>query len=365
MALRGKALVCPLDWGIGHATRCVPVISKLLELGFEVVVAASGRPMEFIRIEYPEVMVIDFPGTQISYPKNSWVALKMFRLMPRFLFGIWREHRALKRIASEVKPTLIISDNRFGCWHEEIPATFITHQLIIQVPGRLKPIQGLLNRINYWFIHKYKSCWIPDFEPHRGLAGALSHPVKMPDNAHYIGILSRFSKPVNPYADYVQPDFDLLIMLSGPEPQRTILEEKILMQLVNVNMQVAMVRGMPESEEAYVLDNRIHVFAHLDSPKLHELILKSALVICRSGYSSIMDMVTLGKRAIFIPTPGQTEQEYLSQYLMNKKIYFSMEQTNFDLLYAIEMSKNFPGMVIRNNYKDLEEQIKDVARAGG
>ncbi len=354
----GKALICPLDWGIGHATRCVPVISKLIELGFEVVVAASGRPLEFIKKEFPEILVIDFPGININYPKNDGIALKMFRLLPAFLFGIWREHRDLKKIAAATGATLIISDNRFGCWHAKIPSVFMTHQLNIQVPAGLKFIQGILNSINYRFIRQYKACWIPDFEPHRGLAGALSHPQKLPINANYIGILSRFSKISGRYSDIFQPDFDLLVMLSGPEPQRTILEEKILHQLVSLNMQVALVRGMPESDEAYVLDNRIHVFAHLDSANLCELIGRSALVICRSGYSSIMDLVTLGKRAIFIPTPGQTEQEYISHYLMEKKIYFSMNQEDFDLVYALEMCKNFPGMVIRNNYKDLEEQIR-------
>ena len=362
MAVKEKVLICPLDWGIGHATRCVPVISKLVELGFEVVVAASGRPLEFIRKEYPGVSVIDFPGITINYPENDRIALRMFKLLPRLIYGIWDEHRTLKKIAVQSEATLIISDNRFGCWHASIPSVFITHQLNIQVPGKLKFLRGFINAINYWFINKYDACWIPDFEPHRGLAGSLSHPVRLPSNARYIGILSRFSKPVNPFPDWIQPDFDLLVMLSGPEPQRTILEEKILLQLVSINMQVALVRGMPESDEVYLLDNRIHVFAHLDSMRLHEMIKKSALVICRSGYSSIMDMVTLGKRAIFIPTPGQTEQEYLSRYLMDKKIYFSTGQNDFNLLYSIEMSKNFPGMVIQNYYKELEEQIREIMK---
>jgi uncharacterized protein (TIGR00661 family) len=360
MAAIERALICPLDWGIGHATRCVPVITKLKELGYEVVVAASGRPREFILKEYPGIPVIDFPGFAINYPRSNRIALKMFMQLPRMLYGIWREHLALKKIAAQSGATMIISDNRFGCWHAAIPSVFITHQLNIQVPVKLKFIQGFLNSINYWFIRQYKSCWIPDFEPHRGLAGALSHPRKLPSNARYIGILSRFSKPVGPFDGSNQVDFDLLVMLSGPEPQRTILEEKILRQLVSINMQVAMVRGMPESDETYVLDNRIHFFSHLDSTNLSDLISRSALVISRSGYSSIMDIVTLGKRAIFIPTPGQTEQEYLSRYLMEKKIFFSMRQNDFDLLYAVEMSKNFPGMVIRNDYKILAEQIQEI-----
>jgi UDP:flavonoid glycosyltransferase YjiC (YdhE family) len=355
-----KVLVCPMDWGIGHASRCIPVIKKFTELGYEVVMAASGRPLEFMKKEFPGIPVIDFPGTAITYPKNGWIPLKMVRLLPKLLLGIWREHRTLKKIALQSGASLIISDNRYGCWHANIPSVFMTHQLDIQVPPGLEFLRGLLKSINYWFINKYDECWIPDFEPHRGLAGALSHPVKLPANAHYIGILSRFSGRQDPLAEYAVTGFDLLVMLSGPEPQRTILEEKILMQLVSIDMQVAMVRGVPESDETYVLDERIHVFSHLETAKMRELINRSALVICRSGYSSIMDVVTMGKRAIFIPTPGQTEQEYLARYLMEKKIYFSINQKDFDLVYAIEMSNNFPGMVIRNDYAALADRIRAV-----
>jgi uncharacterized protein (TIGR00661 family) len=360
MAEIKKVLICPMDWGIGHATRCVPVIEKFREHGFEVIIAASGRPLEFLKKEYPGIAVIGFPGINIRYPKNGWIAMKMFQVAPVLLIGIWREHRALKKIVRQTDATLVISDNRYGCWHATIPSVFMTHQLEIQVPVGLEFIKGLLNIVNHIFINKYTECWVPDFEPHRGLAGDLSHPSRLPRKTHYIGILSRFSGHADPHTESVGQYFDLLIMLSGPEPQRTLLEDKILMQLVNINMQVAMVRGIPESDEAYILDGRIHVFSHLETVKMRALITASDLVIARSGYSSIMDIVTLGKRAIFIPTPGQTEQEYLARYLMDKKIYFSMNQKDFDLLYAIEMSKNFPGMVIRNDYAILKSRIKEI-----
>jgi len=355
-----KVLICPMDWGIGHATRCVPVIEKFRELGAEVIIAASGRPLEFLKKEFPSILVVDFPGVKIQYPRNRWIALKMLRLAPALLLGIWREHKVLKKIIIQTGATLVVSDNRYGCWHDAIPSVFITHQLEIQVPPGLKFIKRFLNITNRWFINKYTECWVPDFEPHRGLAGGLSHPARMPERVHYVGILSRFTLKVDLHANIASQSFDLLIMLSGPEPQRTLLEEKILMQLVNINMQVAMVRGIPESEEEFILDGRIHVFAHLETTRMQEIIKASDLVICRSGYSSIMDIVTLGKRAIFIPTPGQTEQEYLARYLKDKKIYFSLNQKEFDLLYAIEMSKNFPGMVIRNDYAALTSRITEI-----
>ncbi|MEI7661215.1 MAG: glycosyltransferase [Bacteroidota bacterium] len=361
MTDKRKVLICPMDWGIGHASRCVPVIQAFTGLGFQVIIAASGRPLEFIKKEYPVIPVIDFPGTQITYPRNDRLALRMIRSLPRLVWGIWREHVALKKIIAETGASLVLSDNRYGCWHKGIPSVFMTHQLDIRVTAGLRFSKGILDALNYWFIKKYDECWIPDFEPHRGLAGSLSHPLRLPPNSYFIGILSRFSGRQHYTPGYPAPHFDLLVMLSGPEPQRTILEKKILLQLVNIDLQVAMVRGIPESDETYVIDGRIHVFSHLETTKMEELICKSALVICRSGYSSIMDLVTLGKRAIFIPTPGQTEQEYLARYLMYKKIYFSMNQKDFDLLYAMEMSKNFPGMVIQNDYAELKRRITELA----
>jgi len=357
MDFKGRALICPLDWGMGHATRCIPVIDRLIALGYEVVVAAGGRPGEFIRREYPGLRVIDFPGVEIRYPGDSSMVWAMIRLLPRFLRGIHREHRYLKRLIAMTGATLVISDNRYGCWYAGVPSVLITHQLAIRVPDRYRLTEKLLNFFNYKLISRYTACWIPDFELHRGLAGNLSHPRELPPNARYIGILSRFTGEPDVMALADQPAFDLLVMLSGPEPQRTILEEKILRQLRDINLQVAMVRGMPEAEEIYSLYGKVVVYSHLESEKLRDLILRSALVICRSGYSSIMDLVTLGKRAIFIPTPGQTEQEYLSRYLMEKKIFFSMGQEDFDLFYALEMSNNFHGMVIRNDHKILEEEI--------
>jgi len=155
-------------------------------------------------------------------------------------------------------------------------------------------------------------------------------------------------------------DHDIMVSLSGPEPQRTILEKMIFEQLKGSGLSGIIVRGLTERTEEWDLTDKIHVYSHLGTEKMKEHILRSHIVICRSGYSSLMDLVSLGKTAILIPTPGQPEQEYLASYLMEKKIYFSMPQHHFDLLYAIEMSRNFPGLVMQNDYHALEERIRDV-----
>lgn len=350
-----------MNWGIGHASRCIAVIKKLEGQGFQVVIAATGKSNEFLERELPGRQILDFPVSKIPYSETLRFAPKMFRLNPVLFQTIISEHRMLKKITDEIKPDLIISDNRMGCWHPKIPSVLMTHQLDLRLPGYSKITGSLVNVMNRFFIRRFQECWIPDFEAHRGLAGDLSHPSILPPNIHYIGILSRFSDLISPQTDLQPCRFDILVMLSGPDPQRSELEQKILRQLVNIRMQVAIVRGIPGSDEAYVLDNRIHVFSHLETEEMFQLIAQSSLVICRSGYSSIMDIVTIGKQTIFIPTPEQIEQEYLARYLMDKKIFFSIEEKKFDLLYALEMSKNFPGIIIRNDYKALVERIENLS----
>lgn len=353
-----KVLLCPLDWGIGHATRCVTVIRKLLEAGMEVIVAADNRPFDFLRKEFPDLQIVRFPGKKIHYPKHSGMVRKMIMNGPSFLMSFRKEHRLLLKIVKETGADIVISDNRYGCWHPVKPSVFITHQLDIQTPSSLGFLQLFLRRIIYGYIRHYRECWVPDFELHRGIAGNLSHPKTVPSNLYYIGTLSRFSSNIREIEEVETPAFELMVMLSGPEPQRTILEEQIMFQLRKMTLQTVIVRGVTESDENYIVDDHIHVFSHLETPVMEQFMRKSALIVARSGYSTIMDVVTLGKRAIFIPTPGQTEQEYLARYLMDKKIFFSMPQKNFDLIYAVELSNNFPGMVIRNDYRELSERIR-------
>lgn len=352
-----SVLVCPLDWGIGHATRCVPVIRHFLDQGFRVVIASDRRPMAFLQREFPDLEFVKFPGTHIVYPQGSMMVMRMLMQGPKLIAGIRKEHKQLKKIITEKQIDLVFSDNRFGLWTSEVPSIFMTHQLRIMVPRYLGVFSSLLQRMNYRLIAKYGECWVPDFENHKGLAGELSHPAKLPENTHYIGTLSRFSGAAPPETG-ARPPFGILVLLSGPEPQRTILEETLLAQLQHTDIKAVVVRGITERNEERKFSEHIRIFSHLETDRLEEYIRRSLVVICRSGYSSIMDIASMGKKAIFIPTPGQTEQEYLAKYLLSKKIYFSMPQKEFDLIYALEMSKNYPGMVLNNDYSALRKRIE-------
>jgi uncharacterized protein (TIGR00661 family) len=352
-----SVLICPLDWGIGHATRCVPVIRHFLDQGFRVVVASDRRPMAFLRREFPTLEFVIFPGPHITYPQGSLMALKIFFQGPKLLHGIYKEHKLLQKIIVEHGIDLVFSDNRYGLWSKDFPAIFMTHQLQVKFPRYLGIFSSVLQRINFAIIRKYDECWIPDFKNHKGLAGELSHPSFFPGNIHYIGTLSRFSGNMHQPVTKEIPPFEILALLSGPEPQRTILEETLIAQLQHTDIKTVIVRGITERQEERIFSEHIRIFSHLESDTLREYIRRSLIVICRSGYSSIMDIAAMGKKAIFIPTPGQTEQEYLASYLKSKKIYFSVPQREFDLIYALEMSKNYPGMMLDNDYKDLQERI--------
>jgi uncharacterized protein (TIGR00661 family) len=353
-------LICPLDWGIGHATRCVPVIRKFIANGYEVIIAADGRPLEFLKREFPSLRTIVFRGIKITYQKGGYMFARMLGLAPRYLRSLRTEHRFLESLLEKEKIDLVVSDNRFGLWTKKCPSILITHQCNIRIPFNSALLTKIVNRINHRFIRRFNECWIPDFELHNGLAGKLSHPPVPDIKSLYLGSLSRFSFD-QPYPEQAGvPILDVLVSLSGPEPQRTIFENKILQQLKTTTLKGIVIRGLTEEDKSYNLTENIRVYSHLETRQLKSVMLNTEVIICRSGYSSIMDIVTVGKRAIFIPTPGQPEQEYLARYMMDKKIFFSMSQHDFDLFYALEMAKNFPGMVLQNDYSILNEEIRRI-----
>lgn len=352
-----RVLICPLDWGIGHATRCIPLIEHFRNRGCRVMIAGTGRSVEVLKREYPELTYVDLPGTEIRYASGKLQIIRLIRLVPSFLWSIRNEKRAMRRIVKSFSIRMIISDNRFGCRHPDVLSVFLTHQLVIMLPRYLRWLEGTARRINYCFIRRFDECWIPDFEVRNGIAGRLSHPGRLPSNARYVGILSRFLPLISPVTDSHIPSIDILALISGPEPQRTIFEEILTAQLKKLELVSVVVGGNPDHDVSESITDNLHRFSYLTSERLLELLARSSLVICRSGYSTIMDLMTVGKKAVLVPTPGQTEQEYLAAYLMDKKIYLSMNQDDFNIFFALEISRNFPGMVIRNNEADLEERI--------
>lgn len=362
MTADSVALVCPLDWGIGHATRCIPVIENLQDCGWRVIVAAGGRPLEFYKHEYPGLELLEFPGHMVRYPGNGrFMAPQMALRVPAILSGIRKEHAFLADLVEKTGARLVISDNRYGCWHPQVFSVFMTHQLNIQTPRWLNWTSPVLRKVTRHYISRYNECWVPDTEDEGGISGSLSHAFALPPNTHFIGPLTRLSGPMRRPPDLPCEPAEIFVMLSGPEPQRSILESIILSQLEKVQMTAIIAGGKPGSGKHEISGERIHIFPHLETALMKYYIEAAEYVICRSGYSTLMDLAALGKPAIIIPTPGQTEQEYLARRMSRHKVHHSVFQHEFDLMKALADSSSHRGMKMQNDYRVLKQRLKRIS----
>jgi len=330
-----KLLVAPLDWGLGHATRCVPIIRDLLKNDCKIWLAGEGSQENLLREEFPSLSFLPLKGYRVNYSKAN-LATSMLLQIPSILRSIKQENNWLKEQVNKYEFDAVISDNRYGLHHEKIFSVFITHQLSIKSSFG-KWSEKLLQKWNYKFIDRFNECWVPDDEGDNNLAGWLSHPVKLPAiPVKYTGPLSRFEiKNIETRKDH------LLIILSGPEPQRSILENIIIDEIVNYPGTATIVRGLPGEKNIIPSTNTIHFYNHLSSGEFNDEMMKAEFIISRSGYSTVMDIAALQKKSILIPTPGQTEQEYLGEHLMKKYFTFCVKQNELSLFKNIAQAREF------------------------
>jgi len=363
-------LVSPLDWGLGHATRCIPIIKELDIQGIRVLIAASGPSRMLLKQEFPHLEFLGIPGYQIRYGPGILLKWALILRIPSILKQIKREHAWLAACYEQYKIDAVISDNRYGLYHGKLFCVYITHQLFIQsgwginkVSGWRLSVGGLIDRKilkwNYKFISKFSECWVPDQDGYISFAGKLSHPpFPPPVPLKYIGILSRF----RPTEERVKKN-SLLILISGPEPHRTLWENILFSQLEASTGKAIVVRGLPGGYEPVpFLREGVEIFNHLPSDKLNELLITSEFIIARSGYSTIMDLLQLKRNAILIPTPGQTEQEYLSRWLHEKKWMYTISQKNFCLNKALNEFIKAEWILPELKYSLLREQIGGFLR---
>ncbi len=341
-----RILVAPLDWGLGHATRCIPIIRELLTQDCDPWLAGDKTQEELFKAEFPQLPFLDLPGYGIRYAKTAFgLFWKMLQQGPKIRRAIRQEHDWLKKNTENHRFDGVISDNRYGLYHLEIPSVFITHQLTIKSPLG-KWTEKILQKRNYGYINRFTECWIPDMAGENNLAGELSHPIKKPAvPVNYIGPLSRLR--IVSEISSSQPTGGgggkghLLLLLSGPEPQRTLLENIFVNEISHYNGSATIVRGLPGSMSLIPSTNMLRFYNHLPAEQLGKEIQQAEFVIGRCGYSTVMDLVKLNKKSILIPTPGQTEQEYLSNYLLQKKIAFCMPQKGFSLIDALQKAQHF------------------------
>ncbi|MCB0652378.1 MAG: hypothetical protein KDC85_13965 [Saprospiraceae bacterium] len=343
--LPAKILVSPLDWGLGHATRCIPIIETFIENGTEVLIAGNGNSLELLKKEFPNLTYFQLPGYHIHYFSNN-MFINILLQLPKLFIGVVGEYFAIQKIIRNHSIELLISDNRFGCFSKKVKSVFITHQVNIQIP--FTPLKFLVNFLNRSLISQFDECWVPD-SPSIRLSGKLSEPKNL-ENVRFIGLLSRMKKIS------IKEKWDLVVVLSGPEPQRTRFEKMILEQVIPLKINTIIIQGIVEKRVQKSVSEHVKIISYCTTRELNEVMSAAKIILCRSGYSILMDLVMLQKKAILVPTPGQTEQEYLAEYLFEKGIFYRQTQKNLDIKIALAEAEHFcgfDGMSAKNKFRIL------------
>ncbi len=328
--MKKRILVAPLNWGLGHATRCIPIIKALNKKGFEPIIASDGAALSLLRKEFPKFSTIELPSYNVTYAKKGkYFKLKMLKDSPKLIQAIKDEKKAVKSIVKTYNISGIISDNRLGVYNKNVPCAFMTHQLNV-LSGKTT---WLSTKLHEKFIKRFDVCWVPDAKGEVNLSGKLGRSKNVELSTVYLGPISRFTKK------HAETSIDLLVLLSGPEPQRTMLEEKLLQDIKNYDGSIVFVKGKPAKDESVITQGNLTIYNFMTSELLEDTINKSKLVLSRSGYTTIMDLAKLEKRAFFIPTPGQTEQEYLAKRLKKQGFVPSCDQDSFNIKMLDKVSQ--------------------------
>lgn len=310
-----------------------------MERGHRVVIASSGRSLALLQQEFPQLTCVDVPAYDIQYQEKGSFIIKIIAQLGKIFTGIRREHLQAKELVKTYNIDLIISDNRYGFYHRDIPSVIITHQMMVKIPQfkLAEPFVYLWLQLQH---SRFDHIWIPDVEGSVNVSGDLSHAYPLLRRARYIGILTRFHRP----EQLPSTNGEVLAIISGPEPQRTLFEQILLEQAKPLDRTFTIIRGISEKHTDEQVAPNIRMISHLTADALYQLILKSDVIISRGGYSTLMDLAVLNKRCIFVPTPGQTEQEYLVKELGKKQLVVAGTQHTFQLaeaLRAVEATKGF------------------------
>jgi uncharacterized protein (TIGR00661 family) len=333
---RKRILVAPLDWGLGHATRCVPIVREFIAQGHEVLLAGSGASLCLLQQQFPDLKACELPGYHPRYPKNGHMVLAMATQLPHFIQTIKEENKLAKAIVKNENIDIVVSDNRYGFYADAAHNVFITHQLTVLMPKAWRWMQPLVNYFNHRQISHFQTCWVPAPD---GLLtpDLLQHPSSI--QPVFIGFLSRLSIPLVPSR------YKVLALLSGPSPQREQLGEILKKQLRELDIPAVFIWGDFSGEQQTTTEGNLTEMNFADADQLNQLIGASEIIVARSGYSTVMDLIGSQKKAIFVPTPGQTEQEYLANIMHKKKIAITAPQHNFDLKAAIDATAPTSGFV--------------------
>lgn len=339
-----RVLVCPLGWGLGHTSRSVLLIKILIEKGCTVLVAADQISIAFLKSRFPELTYIPFPSFSVKFSRGANQLLSLTRIAFRLFARTITEKNEIEKLISHYKIDLVISDNRYGLYTQKVPTVLITHQLSIRFPHPfkfLKPAGEMYVRI---YAQRFTECWIPDSSSGFSLSGALTQPSKLPGNVKRVGLMSRFYGMTINEKDNM---WDLLAIVSGPPPHRDIFEQEVEKLAQRLNLKTIILQGLPQFNGRTIENGCVTLVANMPDVEIVETISKSKYLLCRGGYCTIADLIALNRSAILIPTPGQTEQEYLVDYLKPKDIFRFFRQSEI---------KN----INMNDFKATEGQLNIV-----
>jgi hypothetical protein len=358
----GSVLVAPLNWGLGHAMRDIPVIKVLMDHGHDVTIAACGNALTALQREFPSCQFIEFEDYPSPYSSGRFFLPKMVISFPGLLRAVARERRETGRILSRNNYDLVISDNRLGVYSSKVPSLFITHQLHFHLPAYVWPVELYASGLNRFHHSKFDRVIVPDNPPGPlSLAGKLSRPDTDSSRARafFAGILSG-----TPKLD-MDADLDYLVQISGPEPQRTRLEEILLPAAQELDGSTVVLLGSPQRKSEITGSGNCSIRTYVTNEEKAVLMNRAKFVICRSGYTTMMDLAELGKTAgLFIPTPGQTEQEYLSWYYEQKGWFFSKSQYDLDLPADIRTACKYAGFPAMPSTGENVRRLYDELLAG-
>lgn len=352
-----KILIAPLDWGLGHAARCIPIIKKLLERNVEVFLGGSGNSGKFLQMEFPNLPYEEIPGYEVSYSLKLPMSIAMLRQVPGILRSIQQEKKWLDEKIEKDKIDIVISDHRYGLHNKKANCIFIGHQLFISAGGN-ELLEPVLWKVNKSYIEHFDICWIPDIPDDLNAAGKLSHKSDIPFKHSFIGLLSRLDANLNKASI---KKYKVAFILSGLEPLRTELENKLIDQSDLLEKgEYVLVRGTIENLQRSIPANwtTIHI---ADTNQSSQIIGSSEMVVSRSGYSSIMDYLITRTKALLIPTPGQTEQEYLAKYHHECNHFYTVNQAQLELARDLKLASTYQPAFI-NNANLLEIAIDELIK---
>ncbi len=318
-------LIAPLNWGLGHATRLIPIV-KHYNKTHRILLAGNQPSLSILTHAFPCLETIELPEQTFFFDSHFFSLKNLFRFSHRLNKSIRKDHEKINDIIIQLKVNIIISDNRYGLWHPDTYNILVTHQLMLKLPAPWIFLKKQVHRKVLQMVRKFNECWIPDFPDKENLSGDLSHRYPLPENAKFIGPLSRFQSKL---PEKIQKKKNVLVILSGPEPQRTTFEKKLETFLAKNKIPATILLGKPNYTKT---ENKKPVIKipHTSDNNFLELVRNHSIIISRAGYSTIMDFYFLQKPVILIPTPKQTEQIYLAKRLNNHKLFTFVEEKDIE-----------------------------------